>query len=144
MNRAAGLAGLLMLMAGQAQAYSKPQGAPELALPDYGLTISVFAVKTPLGEGIGVLEFRPLQQDWSLCGNCVTSLEYPDMTQAVKGYGGGDVYLRAKRGEINDILARRYPGIGEPVTGLELVNASLKVQGVSLVLVNGIPTLILP
>lgn len=134
----------LLLLASQAQAYSKPQGAPELVLPDYGLTISVFAVKTPLGEGIGVLEYRPLQQDWSLCGNCVTSLEYPDMTQAVKAYGGGDVYLRAKRGEINDILARRYPGIGAPVTGLELVNSALKVPGVSLGLVNGIPTLVLP
>lgn len=126
------------------EAYQKPQGIQSLAVPDYNVTIGVWAVKTPLnGDAIGVFEYRPATQDWSLCGICVTTVETPSMDAAVNAAGGGDPYAQSKLPEVNAILAMRYPVIGPtPTTGIDKVNQALAGGHFILVFVDGVPTLI--
>lgn len=130
----------LLLFSTAANAYTKPQGAPEIAVPNYGVTVAVFAAQTPVGHGIGVFEYKPAQNDWYLCGQCVIA-EYPSLDGPVAAAGGPGPYVESKRAEINAILASRYPAIGGEPTGstIDRVNASLATN--VLRLVNGSPQL---
>ncbi len=122
-----------------AQAYTKPQGVPTLVLSDYNLTIGVWAVHTLVGDGLGVFEYRPVSQDWSLCGQCITNPDTPNMDAAVNALTPLG-YITAHKGELNSILALRYPAIGgQPTSGVDRVNQTL--PGFSLAIVNGVPTL---
>lgn len=131
---------ILMLVFGcsAANAYTKPAGAPEIAVPNHGVVVAIFAAQTPVGHGIGVFEQRG--NDWYLCGQCVIA-EYPTMDGPVAAAGGPGPYVESKRAEINAILASRYPAIGGPSTGsaIDLVNASL--GSYALRLVSGSPQL---
>lgn len=139
-NKLTTVAALAVALASSpALAYTKPPGAPTLTLPDYGLTISVFATATGVGKGIGVFEFRPATNDWGLCGDCIVDPQLDaDFEAQVMIAGGGAGYVQRKKGEINALLARRYPAIGAPpMTTLEQVNAAVAAQ--ALQLVNGLP-----
>lgn len=117
--------------------YVQPQGAPQLTLPS-GLTISVFAVQTPVGHGIGIFE-RDSAGKWQLCGTCLPVLEYPTMDPAIAAAGGPAAYVASRLPAINDALARRYPATA-PQTGIGGVNQALSSN--ALVMVNGVPTLL--
>ena len=130
----------LALLASPAAAYTKPQGVPTLDLTPHGysVTITVFAVQTPLGGSLGVFEYRPASQDWALCGQCITSPDTPNMDAAVQALTPLG-YIAARKGEMNTIMANRYPPIGAPTDGVGKVNQAL--NGYRLVIVNGVPVL---
>jgi hypothetical protein len=130
---------LLSAPAGAAD-YLQPKGAPEIFVPVLNVTVSVFAVQTPVGHGIGVFEKR--NGEWFLCGQCLVSPEVPSMDAAVKSAGGADAYVAAKRDAINTVLARRYPasGVQRSEGVVESVNQAL-VTGFVLRIVDGIPQL---
>ena len=136
------LAGILftMMFSCAASAYTKPHSVPTLDLTPqgYSITIGVWAVQTPLGGSLGVFEYRPVTQDWSLCGNCITSPDTPNMDAAVNALTPLG-YIAARKGEMNTIMAYRYPPIGQPVDGVGKVNQAL--NGISLAIINGSPAL---
>ena len=129
-----------LALARPAAAYSKPQGVPTLDLTPLGypVTIAVFAVQTGVGGAIGVFEYKPVSQDWSLCGNCITTPELPNLDAAVNALTALG-YIASKKAEMNTVLATRYPPIGAPIDGVGKVNQAL--NGFSLVIVNGVPSL---
>lgn len=115
--------------------YMKPAGAPEAFLPSHNATVSVFAVQTAIGHGIGVFELR--SGTWFLCGTCIIA-EFPNMDQAVAAAGGPGPYVASKLSAINAILASRYPN-SEPVTTIGRVNQALGIYRIGVV--NGVPVL---
>lgn len=129
----------LLLVSSAANAYTKPAGAPELYLPNYGVSAVIFAAQTPVGHGIGVFEKRA-DGTLYLCGQCIIP-EFPTMDTAVAGSGGPGPYIESKRADINAILAARYPGIGAEPSGstMDRVNGSL--AGYVLRMVDGSPQL---
>ena len=129
----------LLLFSTAANAYTKPQGAPEIAVPNHGVVVAIFAAQTPVGHGIGVFEQRG--NDWYLCGQCVIA-EYPTMDGPVAAAGGALPYVASKVPELNAILAARYPATGAPSTGsaIDRVNQALS-GSFALGLVNGSPVL---
>lgn len=133
---------ILMLVFGcsAANAYTKPQGVPEIAVPNHGVVVAVFAAQTPVGHGIGVFEYKPAQNDWYLCGQCVIA-EYPSLDGPVAAAGGPGPYVESKRAEINAILASRYPAIGGPSTGSAIDRVNQALAGSVLRLVDGSPQL---
>src|SRR3990167_7256667 len=118
----------LTLIAAPAAAidYTQPPGAPQILVPNYGVTVSVFAAQTAIGHGIGIFERKP-DGSWSLCGQCIISPEYPTLDNAVARVGGPGPYIESKRAGIDAVLASRYPAIGggAPGTTLDQVNAAL-------------------
>ena len=138
------LAGILFTVgcswAAYAADYTKPVGAPEIEVPNHGVVVSVFAVSSVVGEGIGVFEKRTT--GWYLCGSCLISPEIPNMESEVKLAGGPGPYIEAKRADINATLQIRYPAVMPPPSGsaLSLVNQSLASN--VLRLVNGVPQLV--
>lgn len=131
---------ILMLVFGcsAANAYTKPQGAPEIAVPNHGVVVAIFAAQTPVGHGMGVFEQRG--NDWYLCGQCVIA-EYPTMDSPVAAAGGPGPYVESKRAELNAILASRYPAIGGPSTGSAIDRVNQALAGSVLRLVDGSPQL---
>ncbi len=133
---------LLLMLSAPALAvdYVQPAGAPQIYVPSHNVTISVFAVQTPVGFGVGVFEKRGAT--WFLCGQCLISPELPSMETAVKQAGGPEKYVASKRDAINAVLASRYPASGERKSDatLDSVNKAL-VDGAPLSLVNGVPQL---
>lgn len=131
----------LLLFSTSANAYTKPQGAPEVFVPNHGVTVAIFAAQTAIGHGIGVFEYKPAQNDWTLCGTCFLA-EYPTMDSAVDAAGGPGPYVESKRAAINAILASRYPAVSGPSTGstIDRVNQALAAGSV-LRLVDGSPQL---
>jgi hypothetical protein len=131
---------ILMLVFGctAANAYTKPQGAPEIAVPAHGVVVAVFAAQTPVGHGIGVFEQRG--NDWYLCGQCVIA-EYPTMDNPVAAAGGAGPYVASKIPELNAILAARYPATGVPSTGSAIDRVNQALGAFALGLVNGSPVL---
>lgn len=117
--------------------YVKPPGAPELFVPGYNVTVSVFAVQTAVGHGIGVFELRG--SSWYLCGKCLVSPEYPTMDGPVSNAGGSDAYVLSKLPEINAVLAQQYPAKQSTGTTLDKVNTSLTAY--TLQMVDGVPVL---
>lgn len=138
--RALAILFLLLALPAHAAEYPQPKGAPELFLPGHNVTISVFAVQTPIGHGIAVLERR--SEGWYLCGQCMVSPEVPTMDAAVIAAGGPESYIESKRNAINAILAKRYPAADSKrsETTLDSVNQSLA-AGSTLRIVNGVPQL---
>ncbi len=120
--------------------YVQPKGAPELFVPSRNVTVSVFAVQTGVGHGIGIFEKRG--DSWFLCGQCLISPEMPTLEGAVKAAGGPEAYVVSKRNEINVVLANRYPasGVVRSDASVESVNQVL-VEDTVLRLVDGIPQL---
>lgn len=131
----------LMLASGAAYAadYVQPPGAPEIVVPNHGVVVSVFAVQTAIGHGIGVLEKR--STGWYLCGQCLVAPEYPTLDSVVAAMGGPGPYVASKLADVNAVLMIRYPAVmNEPSgTTLEKVNGSL--AGYALRLANGVPAL---
>jgi hypothetical protein len=136
------LAPLLLLLSGPAFAadYVQPKGAPEIFVPNHNVTVSIFAIQTPVGHGIGILERR--DGAWFLCGQCLISPETPSLEAPVKAAGGADRYVASKRDAINAVLAARYPasGVQRSDRTLESVNEAL-VKSTVLRLVDGVPQL---
>jgi hypothetical protein len=136
------LIALMLLISAPAWAadYFQPKGAPEIFVPVLNVTISVFAVQTPVGHGIGVFEKRG--GEWFLCGQCLVSPEIPSMDAAVKFAGGAEAYIASKRDAINAVLAKRYPpsGVQRSEGAVESVNQAL-VTGFVLRMVDGVPQL---
>lgn len=130
----------LLLFSTAANAYTKPQGVPEIAVPNHGVTVAVFAAQTPVGHGIGVFEYKPAQNDWYLCGICIIA-EYPSLDGPVAAAGGPGPYVESKRTEINAILASRYPAISAPSTGSAIDRVNQALAGSVLRLVDGSPQL---
>lgn len=132
---------ILMLVFGcsAANAYTKPQGAPEVVIPSRGVTVAIWAEMTAIGHGIGIFE-RVGTGAWTLCGQCFLA-EYPTMDGPVAAAGGPGPYVESKRAEINAILAARFPPVGGEPSGstIDKVNASLGTN--VLRLVNGSPQL---
>jgi len=131
----------LLLFSTAANAYTKPAGSPEIVVPNYGVTVAVFAAQTAIGHGIGVFEYKPAQNDWTLCGTCFLA-EYPTMDGPVAAAGGPGPYVESKRAAINAILASRYPASSTPSSGstIDRVNQALS-GSFALGLVNGSPQL---
>lgn len=129
----------LLLFSTAADAYTKPQGAPEVFIPNYGVTAAVFAAQTPVGHGLGVFERKP-DGSWYLCGQCVLA-EYPTMDNPVVAAGGPGPYIASKLPELNAILAARYPAIGGEPSGSTMDRVNQALAGYVLGLVNGGPQL---
>jgi hypothetical protein len=132
------LAALLLIgNAAYAADYTKPVGTPEVFVENHGVTVSVFAVNTPVGEGIGIFEKR--SGAWYLCGSCLVSPETPSMDSEVAAAGGAGPYIESKRADINAVLSIRYPAVMPPPSGsaLSMVNQALSSN--VLRLVNGVP-----
>jgi len=133
---------LLLLLSTPALAvdYVQPGGAPQIYVPSHNVTVSVFAVQTPVGFGIGIFEKRGAA--WFLCGQCLVSPELPSMEAAVNQAGSPAKYVASKREEINAVLASRYPASADRKSDVTLdsVNKAL-VDGAVLSLVNGVPQL---
>ncbi|MGE4063511.1 MAG: hypothetical protein AB7E79_09100 [Rhodospirillaceae bacterium] len=129
-----------LTMPALAAEYLQPKGAPELFVPIHNVTISVFAVQTPVGHGIGIFEKRG--DEWYLCGQCLVSPEVPTMDAAVKAAGGPEAYVVSKRAAINAVLATRYPakGVKRSDATIADVNEAL-VEDSVLKLVDGVPQL---
>lgn len=121
-----------------AAGYPKPAGTPEVYVPNYGVTVGVWAVHTAIGDGIGV--FEKSGSDWNLCGYCLVDAAIPNLDSDVAAAGGPSGYVQSKLSALNTILAARYPAIGGgPVTTLDQVNQAL--GGYALRLVNGSPSI---
>lgn len=123
-----------------AASYDQPRGAPEIFVPGHNVTVSIFAIQTPVGHGIGILERRP--EGWFLCGRCLIAPEMPTLAAAVKAAGGPERYVASKRKEINAILALQYPADSQrrSDTSVEDVNKALA-ETSTLRLVSGVPQL---
>lgn len=132
----------LLVLSGPAFAadYVQPKGAPEIFVPGHNVTVSIFAIQTPVGHGIGILEKR--DGAWVLCGQCLIAPETPSLEAAVKSAGGADRYVSSKRDAINAVLASRYPASGVQRSNgtLESVNEALA-KSTILRLVDGVPQL---
>lgn len=128
----------LLLFSTAANAYTKPQGAPEVVIPSRGVTVAIWADQTAVGHGIGIFE-RAGTGAWTLCGQCFLA-EYPTMDGPVAAAGGAVPYVASKVPELNTILAARYPATGAPSTGsaIDRVNQALS-GSFALGLVNGSP-----
>lgn len=137
---AAAIIALALIVPITADAYVKPQGVPTLDLTPlgHGVTIGVWAVQTPLGGSLGIFEYKPATQDWSLCGQCITSPDTPNMDATVDALTPLG-YIAARKGELNSLLAFRYPPIGSPLDGVGKVNQAL--NGFVLQVINGVPVL---
>jgi len=132
---------ILMLVFGcsAANAYTKPQGAPEVVIPSRGVTVAIWAEMTGVGHGIGVFE-RVGTGAWTLCGQCFLA-EYPTMDGPVAAAGGALPYVASKVPELNAILASRYPATGAPSTGSAIDRVNQALGSFALGLVNGSPVL---
>lgn len=128
-----------LLFSTAANAYTKPVGAPEIAVPNYGVSVTIFAAQTPVGHGIGVFE-RKADGSLYLCGQCIIP-EYPTMDGPVAAAGGPGPYVASKLAEINAIMASRYPAIGGEPTGSAMDRVNQAVGNYALRLVNGSPQL---
>lgn len=105
----------------------KPDGVPAAVVPDYNVTIAVWADHTPLGDRIAVWELQ--NGNWSTCGNCstfpVNPLVVPLTTGSMEGdiaaQGGSlDAYLsNVGKPIINVILRSRFPPFGQPPTSAD-------------------------
>jgi hypothetical protein len=135
----AGVIRMVVFGCSAANAYTKPQGAPEVFIPGRNVTVAVWADQTPVGHGIGIFELRA--GAWYLCGNCLIDVEYPTMDSAVNAAGGAAPYVASKVPAINAKLAALYPASNAPPTGstIERVNGAL--GSFALGLVNGSPVL---
>lgn len=138
------LAGVFLTMfvqcsTAEAADYTKPAGAPEVWVESHGVLVSVFAVNTAIGEGIGVFEKR--STGWTLCNFCIVSPETPNMEAEVKANGGPGPYIEAKRPFINDVLTRRYPQVMPPSSGSALDEVNRVLNSYAVRLVNGVPQL---
>lgn len=139
MGRVLTLVLLLLSNSAFAAGYPKPAGAPEIYVPNYGVSVAVATVHTAIGDGIGVLENNG-NGVWNLCGMCLIDPAIPNLDADVKAAGGEGPYVAGKLPALNALLALRYPAIGAgPVTTLDQVNGSL--SGYALRLVNGSPVL---
>lgn len=129
---------LLGSNAAWAASYTPPPNAPQVYLPNYGVTVGVWAAQTGVGHGIGIFE-KSGTNPWTLCGQCIISPGYPTLDSDVAAAGGAGPYVAGKLADVNAVLSIRYPQIGaEPAgTTLDKVNGSL--AGYVLRLVNGSP-----
>lgn len=76
--------------------------------------------------------------DWTLCFNCLASVEYPNLDAVVAAAGGAGPYVAGQIAAVNAILASRYPSVApEPTTTLDKVNQAVGTY--TLRLVNGSP-----
>lgn len=128
----------LLLFSTAANAYTKPQGAPEIVVPGRNVTVAIWADQTAVGHGIGIFELRA--GVWYLCGTCIVDVEYPTLDNAVNAAGGALPYVASKVPAINAKLAALYPPTNAPPTGsaIERVNQALS-GSFALGLVNGSP-----
>lgn len=129
----------LLLFSTAANAYTKPQGAPEVFIPGRNVTVAVWADQTPVGHGIGIFELRA--GAWYLCGNCLIDVEYPTMDSAVNAAGGAVPYVASKVPAINAKLAAMFPPTGAPSTGSAIERVNQALGAYALGLVNGGPQL---
>lgn len=133
------LAFALLLFSTAANAYTKPQGAPEVFVPSKGVTVAIWADQTAVGHGIGIFELRA--GTWYLCGTCLVDAEYPSLDSAVNAAGSAAAYVVSKVPAINSKLASLYPATGTaPVTTIDRVNQALS-GSFALGLVDGSPVL---
>ena len=133
---------LLLLLgsnAAQAASYAKPSGVPEIFLPEYQKTIAVFAITSPAGSGLAVLERQP-DGNYIACGICTRFVV--DLAGEIAFKGGARQYIEAMVPDLNDILVYNYPMKTAPVPGSTPVgqlNYSLFADGFTLRMVNGVP-----
>lgn len=125
-------------VAAQAASYAVPSSSPRVYVPDHGVEVTVAAVQTAVGHGIGVLE-RSGGGEWTLCNFCLIDPEIPTMDTAVNSAGGPGPYVESKRDRINDVLSRRFPSVMPSGSTMDRVNGAL--SGLALRLVNGAPQL---
>jgi hypothetical protein len=105
--------------------YTKPAGAPEAYIAEHGVTISVFAASSPVGQGLVIGE-KLANGKFTVCGTC--ALFVSDLAGEIAFKGGEVAYIEGVRGMVNEILARRYPPITGPQPGttpLERLNFAL-------------------
>lgn len=103
---------------------TKPAGTPEVFLPEYGLSVAVFAVTSPVGSGLVVGE-KLASGRYEVCGVC--SRFVTDLPGEVAFKGGEVPYIASMRPDINLIFSQRFPPISGPVgnTALERLNYAL-------------------
>lgn len=128
--------------------FQKPPGLmlPTIVVPDYNLTISVWAFDTAIvGQYLGVYE---LHND-GLWYGCVHNPRPNGAFESdVVAAGGADMWLATiGRGEINEALGLCYPPMGtvgppppSNAGAVALVNYSL--QSFKLVMVGGLPVMV--
>jgi hypothetical protein len=119
--------------------YTQPPGAPEIAVPNHGVVVSVFAAQTAIGHGIGIFEKR--STGWYLCGQCLIAPGFPTLDSDVAAAGGPGPYVASKLADVNAVLSIRFPPLTQAPSGttLDRVNGSLSAY--TLRLVNGSPAL---
>lgn len=129
---------LIVSSVANAATYTKPAGVPTVMVPSHGVEVGVWAVQTAIGHGIGVFE-QSGSGDWSLCFNCLASVEYPTLDSVVAAAGGPGPYVVSKLDAINAILAQRYPAVAPEPTGTTLDKVNQALQGMALRVVGGVP-----
>lgn len=105
--------------------FAKPDGALTATLPDYHVTIGVWAVVTPIGGFLGVFELQP-NGTWIYSGS--GGFEYADATFGPDVVAMGAMQWLLSNGipRANLTLASRFPPIGAPTTDpIAQVNTAL-------------------
>lgn len=113
---------LLMGKSVLAADYSQPSGAPQVFIPEHGVTVSVWAIDGVLGDGLAIFEKR-VDGTWYLCGQCFPIQEL-NLQNEVNFKGGVVPWIDSQRESINNVLALRYPKIisNSPQPGGSLLN----------------------
>lgn len=123
-----------------AEAYTKPQGVPQITIPDYNVTGAFWADKTPMGEAIAWFELQS-NGTWTTCGYCLIRPNPQGLEGDLQAAGGVQLYLAARLPEMNSLLMRRFPSMGTQ-TAISEINQTL--FGHAYRIVNGTPTIYKP
>lgn len=126
--------------------YHKPTGVvlPTLSLPDYGVTVSVWAYDTGfVGGAVGIFEMHNDGQWYGCTNNPTLSGTFE---QDVVDAGGAVPYLTAVLPQLNRALSLCYPPIGAPsvpppANAGSVVNVNYALQAFKFSVVNGVATL---
>lgn len=138
---ATALAISLSLTSAGANAYTKPAGIQVFSVPNYGVTIAIWADQHPVSAGGALVLFELQNGNWVSCGMCVVP-PFTSLLNDIAAAGSADNWIMSKLPDINALLATRYPPIGAPTTPIEQTNTAL--LGFAFKIVNGSPVLFKP
>lgn len=93
--------------------FVKPDNVPTTNVPDYNITLGVWALDSLVGSYVGFFEYHPQDGKWyGWPGNGTQpSINFE---QDVANAGGPNQFILHNLSFFNTILANRYPPIGSP------------------------------
>ncbi|TXH17132.1 MAG: hypothetical protein E6R03_04410 [Hyphomicrobiaceae bacterium] len=138
---ATALAISLSLTATVANAYTKPSGIQVFSVPNYGVTIAIWADQHPVSAGGALVLFELQNGNWVTCGICAVP-PLTSLANDISAAGSAENWVMSKLPDINALLATRYPPIGAPTSPTDQVNTAL--LGFAFKIVNGSPVLFKP